>query len=372
MKIALAIMNYYEHGVTRRDFKQLAMELRRRGHSLTIYYRHSSSDIAFAEHLYKIKTHAFTTVGKLRSFARQVRKRLKHHPVDCFITFSRLPGADIYYLGEHSCSDALHRRYGFWRFFIPSYLRVRCLERQLFCKSNTQIFTLTQLQIDRLIESFGASKERFVLLPPGIPPGFVRPEEAERAAKRQEVRERIGIAEDELMAIQLGPGFHAKGVDRTLAALSTLPDGELKKIKLVVGGSGSVARMDSLARRLRIRDRVYFSSDREKETDLLAAADLLIHPARNAAVDSVPLEALAFGVPVICAGDYGFADLICANGGMALPTPFSCRDLSRMIRLLVNTPEKLREMKDAAMAFDDQTLHQRIPRAADLIEEFAK
>ena len=130
--------------------------------------------------------------------------------------------------------------------------------------------------------------------------------------------------------------------------------------------------MDSLARRLRIRDRVYFSNEREKETELLAAADLLIHPARNAATDSVPLEALSFGLPVIASGDYGFADLICANGGMALGTPFSCRELVRMLRLLIDTPEKLEEMRNAANAFDSRLLIRRIPRAADLIEELAR
>ncbi len=365
-------MKYYEHGVTRRDFKQLVNELTDRGHEVVIYYRSKTSDLSMQAKYVKIKTHAFTTAGHLRSFGRQIRKALKKDPVDCFVTFSRVPGADVYYLGEHSSTDAIRRKYGFWRWFVPGFFSIRALEKQLFSGSkNTKIFALTASQIERLTRNFKMDPDRFIQLPPGIPYAFKRPSEAQREEIRAGVREKLNIKENEMMVLQIGPGFHAKGVDRTLAALAALPEDELANIKLVVGGSGSVSKMDSLARHLRIRSKVYFSGSREKETELLAAADMLVHPARNASTDSVPLEALAFGVPAICSGDYGFCDLITANGGMALPVPFSCRDFSRMLRLIINTPEKLAEMREAALEFDPESLYRRIPFAADMIEGIA-
>lgn len=373
MHIALAIMNYYEHGVTRRDFKQLATELHSRGHQLTIYYRTWRAEKHIRAEYIQISTHRFSTVGNLRSFGRQVRAHIRKNPVDCFITFSRIPGADIYYLGEHSCSDSIKKHYGLFSYLNFNYLAVRSLEKELFVRSKkTLIFALTRMQIDRIKASFHVPESRFELLPVGIsksitPVGAIRKTEV-----RRWVRDELGFKHNEIFLLQFGPGFRSKGVDRSIAALGNLPDADLANVRLVVSGSGSIAKMDALARSLQVRNNVMFIGDREREINLLLAADVLIHPARNASLDSVPLEALACGLPVVCAGDYGFADMISANGGIVLPQPFSCTEFARVLRVLINTPEKLAEMRQAAEAFEPQSLYRRISYVADRIEEFGK
>ena len=373
MRIALAIMNYYEHGITRRDFKRLAEELCRRGHQLTIYYRSWRAEKHIRAEYVQITTHRFSTVGRLRSFGRQVRALIKKNPVDCFVSFSRIPGADIYYLGEHSCSDSLRRHYGWLRIFNPNYLAVRSLEKDLFVRSKkTRIFALTKMQIERVMKSFDIPESRFDLLPVGVSKHLIPADNVARSELRHRVRQKLNIGDNEFFLLQFGPGFRSKGVDRSIAALGNFQDDELFNTRLVVSGSGSVAKMDALARSLQVRNNVMFIGDRERESNLLVAADILVHPARNASLDSIPLEALAAGLPVVCSGDYGFAEFISENGGIVLPQPFSCLEFSRVLRVLVKTPEKVAEMRQAAEAFDPASLDKRIPYVADRIEEFCK
>ena len=86
--------------------------------------------------------------------------------------------------------------------------------------------------------------------------------------------------------------FYAKGADRAIAALAALPLDQEVNAKLFIVGRNDETKLRRFAGRLGVDDRVFFLGARMDVPDLLCAADLLIHPARNEAAGIVLLEAI--------------------------------------------------------------------------------
>ena len=115
-------------------------------------------------------------------------------------------------------------------------------------------------------------------------------------------------------------------------------------------------------------DRVYLPGARDDVPDLLLAAVLMLHPARNEATGTVLIEALAAGLPVLCSGNCGFADYVWESGGMVLHNPFSQRAFSRTLLRAFATPEKLEDMRQNAIGYGLQAdFYRRADVAADII-----
>ena len=119
---------------------------------------------------------------------------------------------------------------------------------------------------------------------------------------------------------------------------------------------------------LGVDDRVRLLGARDDVPDLLLAADLLVHPARNEAAGAVLTEALAAGLPVLCSGNCGFADYVEESGGLVLPLPFSQRALNKTLLFALSTPEKLEDMRQNAIGYGQHAdFYRRAEVAADLI-----
>lgn len=98
-----------------------------------------------------------------------------------------------------------------------------------------------------------------------------------RAAKRRE----LGVAEEERMLLQVASNYKLKGGDRSIEALSSLPESLRKRCRLFFAGVPDGGAGESLARELHLERQVVFLGGRKDVPELLLAADLLVHPARN-------------------------------------------------------------------------------------------
>lgn len=88
-----------------------------------------------------------------------------------------------------------------------------------------------------------------------------------------------------------------------------------------------------LAEKLGVRSKVHFFSGRNDVSELMAAADLLMHPAYQEAAGIVLLEAIAAGLPVLTTAVCGYAHYITdANCGTVIAEPFSREQLNDVLR----------------------------------------
>ena len=104
--------------------------------------------------------------------------------------------------------------------------------------------------------------------------------------------------------------------------------------------------------------------------ELLTAADLMVHPARNEAAGNVLLEGIASGLPVICSAACGFCDFVAEAGGVVVPEPWSDRVFLQLLTEMLGRPGEYRAR--IISHGGGRNFCCRAGVAVDLLEEFVR
>ena len=129
-----------------------------------------------------------------------------------------------------------------------------------------------------------------------------------------------------------------KGYDVLLRALGQV-DAEGQSFELLLAGEGSERpRLEELARKLGIGQRVRFLGEIEDVPTLLSTAHLLAHPSRSEGTSNTILEAMAEGLPVIATNVGGTPELISDEETGLLVPPDQPQPLAAKIRQLLVNP----------------------------------
>jgi UDP-glucose:(heptosyl)LPS alpha-1,3-glucosyltransferase len=117
-----------------------------------------------------------------------------------------------------------------------------------------------------------------------------------------------------------------KGVDRSLRAIAAL---NAPQVHYLLVGADKAAPFRRLARRLGIAKQVSIVQGRSDVPALLAAADLLLHPAYRESAGYTLLEAVVAGLPVLTTQTCGYAFHVQqAGAGVVCDEPFSQEQLN--------------------------------------------
>lgn len=124
----------------------------------------------------------------------------------------------------------------------------------------------------------------------------------------------------ERVAVTAARLIHLKGGSLAIKALSAVA-GEVPDLRLLVAGRGpDRARLERLARQLRVEDRVEFIGwlDRSELLTMLSRADLLLFPSMHEECGAVVLEAMARGaIPIVL--DAGGPPVLTGDAGYVVP-----------------------------------------------------
>jgi glycosyltransferase involved in cell wall biosynthesis len=153
--------------------------------------------------------------------------------------------------------------------------------------------------------------------------------------------------------ISIGRLLGLKGYTLGLQAFAraNIPDAEY----WIVGDGPYRARLQSLARRLGIADRIQFLGWCDRDTTLahLGAAHVLVHPSLHDSGGWVCLEAMAAGKPVICLDWAGPSTQVTPDSGIRV-TPQSIEQVvdacADAMARLARDPEERRRMGSAGQA----------------------
>ncbi len=372
MNIVFAIFKYFPHGGMQRDMMSIARKLLERGDRVTIFCHLWDDDAPLPAGLAvkRLDASGWSNHSRAASFIRKLQSELENHPHDRFVAFNRMPGADFYFAADNPFYLTALRNVGrLGSRLLPRYRTFIAQERAVFApEAKTVILHLTERQKREYIDIYHTPENRFRLLPPGLPADRKRPPEDEAEARREAKRRKLGVKGKDTLLLQVGSGFRTKGVDRAIAAFAALPGDFRDHLRLVVAGRGREKPLLRLAHRLGVDDRVKLLGARDDVPDLMLAADLLIHPARNEAAGTVLIEALAAGLPVLCSGNCGFADYVRESGGVVLDHPFSQRDFNKTLLRLLSTPETLADLRQNALGYGQQgDFYRRAEVAAGII-----
>jgi UDP-glucose:(heptosyl)LPS alpha-1,3-glucosyltransferase len=288
---------------------------------------------------------------------------------DRVVGFNKLLGLDVLY-----CADPpfVTRARGRLLRMLPRHrVQIRLEAASFAPESNTQIIVLTPQLADNYGVSWKTPRDRFTVLPPGINPDRRQPHLRD-PQNRQVARAALDISPDRRVWLWIGVQPHKKGLDRVIAALEHEPETLL--LTAGVGARSNDARQAlALASRVGAADRLRFLSHREDVAALMAAADVLVHPARQETTGQVVLEAVVNGLPAVVSAICGFAEHVReAEAGIVLSEPFVQGDLVRALTRLRDPKLSADNSRNGIAYGNDPKLFSGLSIAADLIENLRR
>ncbi len=365
MRIALGIVKLFPEGGLQRDCIRLARILLARGHDVTVFT--SENKWPFDRppcQIVVLPVRAFTNHRLDLKFARQFAAATAKG-FDRVIGFNKLIGLDFYYCGDPSVLDRGRSRL---ERLLPRHRVQTMLEQECFGPlQRTQIFALTKSSAQSYRLAWRTQEQRITVLQPSIDPTRQRPD-LRSADHRAAVRAKLGLAQDKPVWLLVAAQPHVKGLDRAIAALQSAPDTTLLVAGIAPNSSEAAQATRGRARKAD-RDKVRFLGFREDIPDLMAAADVLVHPSRLDVTGQVILEAIVNGLPAVVTGLCGFAEHVKKSGaGIVLPEPFLQTELQAALARM-HDPALAEAMSLAGIRYGRNTAPvSGLDQAADIIE----
>jgi UDP-glucose:(heptosyl)LPS alpha-1,3-glucosyltransferase len=365
MRFAFAIVSLFPGGGLQRDCIDIARRVRGLGHEVTIFTSRKSGE-GFADDLPMriLSVGGYTNHYRQRAFSDEFRKAASAG-FDLLVGFDKLGGLDVLY-----CSDRSMRARATASpllLLLPRYREYIDLEQECFGPDRkTKILVLSETQRNEYWSAWATEPKRLFMLPPPLVPARRRPELRTNGA-RDEWRTRLGLSPIDYVWIAVGIQPNTKGIDRSIRALQKFPPARL----LIVGLHGEETRstrMRQLARRLGVDHQITWLGHREDVPELMAAADVFVHPARYDTTGTVILEAIVNGLPVITTSACGYAKHVSsADAGIVVQEPFHQRSLISALETARDPAYVKHWSKSGSQYGRQRSLYEGRNRAAELI-----
>lgn len=186
---------------------------------------------------------------------------------------------------EHLTQSLSHLHRGFGRLFFREFAR-------RFFRHADLVVAVAHGVADDLVERFGVPRDRVVVCP--------NPIDAERLRKLAGRAPAVwpGLPAGTPVVLGVGRLVHLKGFDLLVRALARLP-GHVPAHLVLIGDGEEGERLDRLAARLGVADRVHRPGGTDNPWSAMTRADLLAVPSRTEALPNVIGEAQALGLPVV-------------------------------------------------------------------------
>jgi UDP-glucose:(heptosyl)LPS alpha-1,3-glucosyltransferase len=330
MRIAFGIVSLFPGGGLQRDCLEIAKLVRSRGHDVTIYAERVSGDVQTdGVAVVTLANDSKTNHGRQYEFAVDFQREANAQ-CDLTVGFNKLLGLDVLYCADASMYDRLRKQR--YLNLLPRYRTFAKMEKDCFSPDlKTKTILLSQNQLLEYWHAWRTEPQRMYLLPPTLSAARRKPE-LRTDGTRQKVRAAFGLSDGAWTWLTVGMQPNTKGTDRVIRALAEFPDARL--LIAGVGADDKAARtVGALARNLGVAERIVWLGHREDMPQVMAAADLLLHPSRYDTTGTVILEGLVNGLPVVATEVCGYASHITAAGaGAVVAEPFDQGALNAAIK----------------------------------------
>ena len=365
LRLAFALYKYFPFGGLQRNMLAMALEAIARGHGVTIFCSDWQGECPAEIDLQVIPARGWGNAARMQNFAADLRPKLKAN--DLLVGFNKWPGLDLYYAADSCFAYKANYERGFFYRLAPrtkAYLR---LEKAVFgATSKTRILEVSRPERERFVQCYGTAENRFNTLPPGIATNRVAPDNWREM--RCEMREQLGLGNEQKCFLALGSGYKTKGLDRSIAALQALCEQGVDGVLLVVGDDKR-EQFVRQAQKLGLQQRVRFLGGRDDVPNLLQAADVLLHPAYKENTGNALLEAMIAGLPVVASEVCGYAHYVRdAQMGAVIASPFSRDDFVAAINDALTISGELWHRKGESFAANSD-VYSRPQVAVDIMEK---
>lgn len=369
MKLAFALFKYFPYGGLERDFLRIAKECQARGHEIHVFSFIWEGDIPDGFNVTMIPVKGIANHQRIADFSRKLTEHLLADSFDLVVGFNKMPDLDLYYAADPCYEAKVREQHGKLYRLGKRYKVFKAMEESVFePDKNVELLFISDIQMENFKKIYHTPDQRFHSLPPGVDPSRIRPDNAGQI--RTEKRQELGLKDDDKLLLMIGTGYRRKGVDRSMAALASLPEPLRSRTYLLVAGEDKLSKYRKLAAKLGIQQQVWLPGARDDVPQLLLASDLFLHPARHENTGTVLLEAVAAGIPQLISGVCGYAFHIeKAQAGLVLSEPFTQAEFNQRLHQMLTSGE-WQQWQDNALAYMRSSDIFSMPqRVADIIEQ---
>ena len=302
----------YEHIVcSLMDRMQMASQFQRAGievHSLGL---HTKMD--------------FSVAIKLRALLKKVKPDILHtyllHSNVIGRIVGRLTGVPVIIGSERTIGQA-----GYWG--------------RLFTKLTNPLTDAVEVNSQTgatvIEESLGVPREKIELVKSGV-----NLDQYSKDKKRTEIRNELGLNNNQHLVLYVGRLRSVKGVEFGLRAFALAKD-KCPNSHMVLAGEGEqLDYLKALVNDLGINNYVTFLGVRNDLPDLLAAADIVLMPSLNEGFPRTAIEAMAAGKPLVATSVGGTPEAIIDGvTGILVPAKNICAMAQALISLIDDTSLK--------------------------------
>lgn len=237
--------------------------------------------------------------------------------------------------------------------------------RQLY-KRLTFAFAISRVIEKNLNETCPLRPEQIRLLHNAVDTTLFDPERFDYNTFRTE----LNIEKDDLLIGMLARFSKGKGHEEFLEAAALL-NKKYNNLKFVIVGEPSYGekeygdKIKNLSTKLGLDSHVTFTGFRSDTANVLSGMDIFIFPSHNEAFGIALAEALAMGIPAVCADKDGVLDIAVDGETSYLFNNKNSEDLAAKVELLIADPVKRKEFglasrKRAIEYFDLELLTDRV------------
>lgn len=369
MKLLFALFKYFPWGGLQKDTLRFAEEAYHRGHQAVILTTDWQGERPEGIEIRLCQCPGWSNHARMKRFAAEFRRVLATGEFDSSLAMNRIPGADFYFVADSCMALWMPKKHSWLSLHLLPRYRTYLRQEAEICApdSPTRLMNIAISQKEEYQRAYGLPDDRFVYLPPGMNPRCGYPSDAQEIRGR--MRHELGILEDEKICLEVGTNLERKGVDRAMAAIAAMVSSGQNVRYLLVGGDRP-ERVQEMAAKYGITPQVIFLGPRSDIPELLLAADLMIHPAREEGTGTVLIEGIAAGLPVICTSVCGFANYVSAATDSVVPEPFDQKNLNRILENCLSRLPELSQRTLAYAATQDFTGRSRV--AIEAMEQRAK
>jgi len=301
-------------------------------------------------------------------FTRTLREAIRREPPDAILCPMWLPdgaacrwaldGAPIpYFVAAHGTE--VFKDFATWRNSIRTVL-ARGLKRRVFQQA-TKVFPVSAYTGRAVLEETGADPDRVVVVHNGVNPTIFR------KAPVRPGDEALYRPRGERLLLTVTRLYPYKGVDRMLEALPAIAQAVPNVRYLVVGEGPDLPRLQGLAARLKLQDRVTFLGRKTvaEIVSLYNLADLFILLTREDPPDVegfglVFLEAGACGLPSLGGRSGGIPEAIEEGRSGWLVDPLDPGAIAASVVDLLGAPERLRRAAEYCLRTAPERTWERV------------
>ncbi|MBN1762683.1 MAG: glycosyltransferase family 4 protein [Methanomicrobia archaeon] len=219
----------------------------------------------------------------------------------------------------------------------PDYVR-KIIERYVLERGSKKIIAISNRVKQEILENYGVPTEKVEVIHSGVNLEEFKP----NFAKREKIRTKLGINENQIVLMFSGHEFSRKGLKYIIETLPRIKG----NVKLLVAGGDNPTPYFRLASELGMQDHILFLGTlKEDLNDHYAASDLFVFPTLYEPFGLVITEAMASGLPVITSKIAGAAEIMTdGEDGLLLDDPTNSEELAEKINILVEDENLRKQM----------------------------